>query len=338
MARLRRKDREHQYVSDRLAAYMDEELVPRERARVETHLSTCEECRVDLRTLRWTKGLLRQAPTIKIPRSFVVREADVAPLRPVRRRVPMLAAQWATAAVALLFVLVLGGDLLTGAPMTGARRAAPQPEMAWVEQEAPKAVVVEEVAAVPAEGTPTLLMAETEVTQVVEKEAAVEVEGTKVVEKEVVVEVEGTKAAEEEMMIAAPEPSGKPEDQVPRSEYAPTSVADETAEKPEVERETKGVGDAHVVTPTPAAKVLASQAETADVAPTPLPEAVEAPVAERGEGEQPAPPAAVMGVEEDLGEATIHPGSRVAWRVAEVVLGLAFLGLLIAVIWMRRQG
>jgi anti-sigma factor RsiW len=324
MARLRRKDREHQYVSDRLTAYMDEELVPREQARVETHLSTCEECRVDLRTLRWTKGLLRKVPAIKVPRSFVVREADIVPGRLVRRRFPVLAAQWATAAVALLFVLVLGGDLLTGAPMPGAQLAARQAEKALVEQEAPRAVAVEEVIAVPAESTPTLLMAEVEVTVVVEKE--------------VVVEVEGTEAAEEGMMVAVPEPPGKPEDQVSRSESTPSSVSDETAEKREVERETKSVGELDGVTPTPTAQALASQPEAADVAPTPLPEAVEEPVAEGGESDQAAPPTAVTEVEEDLSEVTIYLGPRVAWRVAEVVLGLVFVGLLIVVIWMRRQG
>jgi anti-sigma factor RsiW len=323
MMGLRRNDREHRYVSDQLSAFIDEELVPKERARVETHLSTCEQCRADLRTLRWTKGLLQQAPAIKTPRSFVVREADVVARRPLRRRTSLFAAQWATAAVALLFILVLGGDLLTRAPVRFAQRGAPAAEMAWVEDEAPVAALVEQVEVVPAGDTPTAFAAGITVTVVIEKEVVV---------------------VEKEVEVTAPKAPGEPDADVSRTEGMTTSVADETVEARKVESESKDIVAVEAATSTPVPAAPMAQPEADDVTATPSPSpAEELPVEEGGTpGPAAEPPVAAEEATEEAATYTQSrpppPRPRVVWRVIEVVLGLAFVGLLIVVVWMRRRG
>jgi len=135
--------REHRRVHGLLSAYVDDELSSRDRSRVEQHLSQCAGCRADLHSLRWTKRLLGQAPALKIPRSFVVREADLGKALPRRRRRSLWATQWATAVVALLFVVVMGSDLLLGG---GAMRMGQSaPEAAWVAEKAGPTLAMTEV-------------------------------------------------------------------------------------------------------------------------------------------------------------------------------------------------
>ena len=43
---------EHQRVEERLSAYLDGELSPKEQAWVEKHLAQCADCAQNLRTLR----------------------------------------------------------------------------------------------------------------------------------------------------------------------------------------------------------------------------------------------------------------------------------------------
>jgi hypothetical protein len=110
---------EHERIAEMLSEYMDGALIPAQEARVEAHLAECEDCAQNLRTLRQTVGLLGQLPSVKAPRSFVIREAQVAP-RP-RPRVGMrLAGPWtwgypalqgATVLAFLLFVVVFAGDV-----------------------------------------------------------------------------------------------------------------------------------------------------------------------------------------------------------------------------------
>jgi len=195
--------------------------------------------------------------------------------------------------------------------------------MAWVEDEAPKAVRVEQVEAVPAEDTPTLLAAEVAVTVVVEQEVEV---------------------AEKESVVTAPEASGEPDAQVSRPQCIPSAVADQTAEARKVESESKGIGAVETATSTPAPAAPTAQPETGDVAAVPLPlPAEELPVEEGGTPEPAAEPP--VAADEDIGEPATYsqprppsPRPRFVWRVAEVILGLAFVGLLIVVMWMRRRG
>jgi anti-sigma factor RsiW len=46
--------REHRWTHSRLSAYLDRELAPRERVRVEEHVGICPHCRRVLATLRRT--------------------------------------------------------------------------------------------------------------------------------------------------------------------------------------------------------------------------------------------------------------------------------------------
>lgn len=308
----------HRYVRDRLSAYVDGELNENEKTRIEEHLAACEVCRADLHTLRWTKRLLRETPPVKIPRSFVVREADVRSRPRLSRRVQLYATQWATAVVALLLVVVAGGDLLTGAGMRLAQ-STEAPMRAVQEPTTTVAMAVVDEGSAPQQPTPesekahrapeaTLTLTLPEITVVTQ-------------EKEVVLEAERVGAA--------------PADTV-------TVTAETVVQAP------RGVSSA-TATLEPKAFALPSEADRAAVTPLPIPpkhenvltpEERESPQEETEPGKALSPP---------LGTATAEPtpipggrlaasNARLAWRVAEVTLGLALAGLLLAVLWMRRRG
>ncbi len=122
-----RRRSEHDWVEESLSAYVDGELSARETARVEEHLRECHACAQDLATLRQTVALLRELPSVDAPRSFAVRPT------PVRPKTRVAAPAWgygllkgATALAALLFVLLIGGDLAFRF-VGGFRLAAPVP-------------------------------------------------------------------------------------------------------------------------------------------------------------------------------------------------------------------
>jgi hypothetical protein len=130
-----------------LSTYMDGELAAQDQQRVEAHLAYCHACAEDLRTLRYTRALLVKAPAPRIPRSFVVRRADLeegpdtAPRRAFRpgSRLVYGYLRGATAVVTMAFVLLVAGDLI-GQFGLGARQPVLAPaEEAVVE----KAVAVE---------------------------------------------------------------------------------------------------------------------------------------------------------------------------------------------------
>jgi anti-sigma factor RsiW len=58
----RRYMREHRWTHAHLSEYLDEELSPRERERVEAHVGICPHCRRVLRTLRRTLESLMDLP------------------------------------------------------------------------------------------------------------------------------------------------------------------------------------------------------------------------------------------------------------------------------------
>ena len=324
--------REHQFVGVRLSAYVDDEVSHRERRRIEAHLAHCEECRAELRALRWTVGLLRQAPPVKAPRLFVVREADLAKeQRPVRRRAPLLVTQWATAVVALLFVLVLGGDLLAG---RGLPRRATAPlarggrEMVTVTQVVEKAaaeeVAVEEaveqredqVARDAPEATPLSIPT---------LEARVEAEAAPV-EAQVTKEVERETAGETPMAMKAPEGVGggggpvtaTQEAEVMLAQPAPATTATGAVAAAEALEETPSPPEASEVE---VQLDVAAEAvkETERVLPTP------------------AQPSEAYGLTAWAREEGEVRRDVLLWRGAEVVLGVALVGLLIAVVWMRSR-
>jgi len=122
------------HVSQLLSAYLDNQLNPAERARVQVHLATCPACTAELSELQVTVGLLARLPAVPLPRSFVLAEAPArpseAPSRPPFREVRrdgasslldrLLGPAWgygalrlATVVAALLLVVLVSGDLLT---------------------------------------------------------------------------------------------------------------------------------------------------------------------------------------------------------------------------------
>jgi anti-sigma factor RsiW len=72
---------DHRWVPGRMSAYLDGELRPRGRARVERHAGRCPQCRQVLHGLRTLVDLLRAAPA---PREPASRELVAA----VRARLP----------------------------------------------------------------------------------------------------------------------------------------------------------------------------------------------------------------------------------------------------------
>jgi len=131
-----------------LSAYLDNALNNRERRQLETQLQSRAEMRAALDELRQIRQLLRQTPTLRVPRNFTL-TPEMAGLRSRRSRsYPMF--QLAFALASLLFVLVIAGELVLGNPaaLPNTNLAmAPQAEMA--EEAAPEEPVMEQ--AMPAE-------------------------------------------------------------------------------------------------------------------------------------------------------------------------------------------
>ena len=67
--------RKHNRLQELLSAYIDGEASNSEVIEVEEHLSGCDECRIELDSLRATVDLLRGLPQFDVPRSFVLTEA-----------------------------------------------------------------------------------------------------------------------------------------------------------------------------------------------------------------------------------------------------------------------
>ena len=98
----------HDRLRTLLSSYVDGQVSSAETARVESHLSGCEECQRDLDNIRATVGFLRAMPDLQPSRSFYLN----AVLEPVRRS---WAVQWggavATAAAAAVFITLIAGDM-----------------------------------------------------------------------------------------------------------------------------------------------------------------------------------------------------------------------------------
>jgi anti-sigma factor RsiW len=69
-----------------LTEYIDGRLSSHDVAFVERHIETCAGCSEELESLRATVRLLNRVPSVPVPRSFALREADVAQERAVPRR------------------------------------------------------------------------------------------------------------------------------------------------------------------------------------------------------------------------------------------------------------
>ena len=118
---------------EELSAYLDEQLAPRERARLEKSLQARADLRAELAELKRTRMLLRSQPAIRSPRNFILTRAMAGAQRaePTPRGV-FQAMRLASVMASALFVLVVIGDvffasrLSSGAPMIADTRAVQQ--------------------------------------------------------------------------------------------------------------------------------------------------------------------------------------------------------------------
>lgn len=102
-----------------LSAYVDGQLEPPARDRLEAHIETCTPCREALAELRALRSALQELPPATAPRSFALREADVrAEAKPslTPARPPALLGGLASVAL-VAFVALVGVDVL-GQPST----------------------------------------------------------------------------------------------------------------------------------------------------------------------------------------------------------------------------
>ena len=101
--------RKHNRLQDLLSSYIDGEVSDSEVIEVEEHLAGCDECRIELDSLRATVGLLAGLPQFDAPRSFALAEAPTL----VRQTPPIVwTTRFATSIAALLLVALLLGDTL----------------------------------------------------------------------------------------------------------------------------------------------------------------------------------------------------------------------------------
>lgn len=117
------KDISHDYVEQRLSAYIDGKLPEAERVEVRKHLQGCDRCQSSLDTLGWTVRLLKQVPVPPLPRQFTL---PVPVAKPAQT--PWL--KWGlgtvSAIAAVAFVFLVSVNILSerGSP---AQLAAPPP-------------------------------------------------------------------------------------------------------------------------------------------------------------------------------------------------------------------
>ena len=118
----------HKVREEDLSAYVDGELKTSVLQRVETHLETCAACRESVTELRAVRQSVKELPRVPVPRSFVLREADVA-VEPAAAAgglfgsvTPLLSGVAAIAIVA--FVVLAGVDITSDRPNSDASRGA----------------------------------------------------------------------------------------------------------------------------------------------------------------------------------------------------------------------
>ena len=108
-----------------LMAYLDGELSPRARARVEARLREDDTWQEALQGARALKAALGQLPRARAPRPFTLTPAQAETVRRPRRQMQM-AYRWAGALAALLFAVLLLGRGLAGIGMGSTAALPPQ--------------------------------------------------------------------------------------------------------------------------------------------------------------------------------------------------------------------
>jgi putative zinc finger protein/SH3 domain-containing protein len=100
----------HDYVEERLSAYVDGGLPEPERVQVRRHLQTCPRCQASLDALGWTIKLLKQVPAPPLPRQFTLPMPEPKPVPAPWMRWGLAAA---SALAAVAFVSLVMVDILS---------------------------------------------------------------------------------------------------------------------------------------------------------------------------------------------------------------------------------
>jgi Putative zinc-finger len=101
------------HVDDDYSAYLDSRMSETERTRFDLHLMDCAQCRKGFEETRQAVLSLRTLQSVDVPRTFVLNEAMLGaplPARSASRWQPIAAP---AAGLAVLTVLLVGGDLAT---------------------------------------------------------------------------------------------------------------------------------------------------------------------------------------------------------------------------------
>lgn len=336
---------EQHIAQELLSAYLDKQVMPRERGQVERHLRACVKCAQELETLQYVAGLLRATPRVSVPRAFTLSEADVgrSAVRGRPRRRLSLYFQGATAVVAALLVVVVVGDVLTGSMrQSAAPVAAPVAAPMMLEKTAVEAVVVHTVvveAAVEAEPV---------------HESADSAADTMIVEAEAVVEdamLAGPQVDAGPQAAAAEAPQMAKELGAGAAEEAPEAKIQALSVTPEGEQMKSAGGgvmpESAPAGPNPVSTVTALRAlesQPTESPPPVQPEAEATPAPTAGAEEEAialptAPPATVAPQ-----RAPVLPGpyeGPSSWwtlpRMAEAALGGLLVILLGLTLWLRRR-
>ena len=93
-------------VRELLSPYIDDELDPAERQRVDSHLESCQSCREEFDSIRKTISLVQSLPVIEPKRSFAISETKK---KTWDGRLKVLSAATVLVAVSLLVVFI--GDI-----------------------------------------------------------------------------------------------------------------------------------------------------------------------------------------------------------------------------------
>lgn len=304
---------------ERVNAYLDGELSPREQEQFEQELAQDEALRAEVDALRQIQMSVRQLPRVRAPRNYTLDPAvygQPAQTHEGWQLYPAL--RVATALTAFFFIVALALDLMTPAgaldqPVAGLFSPAgssvqetaadsagegdlAMEEMAVEEAEEP----VEEEA--PAEAAPM----EADAPEAEQPEAAEDVEGTRVVTEEIETTEE---QAAEESEETAPAPGVAQADEA----QATATLSAEATEMLEA-----ADGDEATLALPPEGTVAADDARamsepTAESLPTPVPDEV---TATQDDGPEPFP-----------------------WLLlAEILLGVGLVGLIILTLIARRGG
>jgi hypothetical protein len=94
-----------------ISAYLDGQLSARKQAHFESRLQQDQQLRIALEEMQHTRGILRNTPKLRAPRSFVLTPALAGQPRRLPRLAPIFG--WASAVASFLFVIFFVGDLFT---------------------------------------------------------------------------------------------------------------------------------------------------------------------------------------------------------------------------------